>query len=95
MRRSPERTSNGATWRSAGDLNWELASPEAFDTATRFVRPEDIGNPFSVSSDPGQHAAWLNEFVEIGFSDLYLHQMTATRDLYGRVAAKVLPEVLS
>ena len=79
-----------------GDLNWELRSPEEFDTATRFVRPEDIRESVLVSADPGQHAAWLNEFVEIGFSELYLHQIDRNQETFmDAFAAKVLPQLRS
>jgi alkanesulfonate monooxygenase SsuD/methylene tetrahydromethanopterin reductase-like flavin-dependent oxidoreductase (luciferase family) len=70
--------------------------PEAFDAATRFVRPEDIRESVLVSADPGQHAAWLNEFVEIGFSELYLHQIDRNQETFmDAFAAKVLPELRS
>ena len=46
-----------------------------------------------VSSDPGQHSAWLNEFIEIGFDELLLHQVgrnqVAFLETFG---AKVLPQ---
>src|SRR3712207_5023785 len=64
-------------WRTnvlGGEVNWELRSPADFDTATRFVRPEDMAQSVLVSSDLGRHAAWLAEYVELGFSELQLHQ---------------------
>ncbi|MDQ4060940.1 MAG: TIGR03885 family FMN-dependent LLM class oxidoreductase [Pseudomonadota bacterium] len=58
-----------------GEVNWELRAPEDFDTATRFVRPEDIRQSVLVSSDLGQHAAWLAEYIDLGFEELQLHQI--------------------
>jgi len=79
-----------------GDVNWDLRSPEQFDTATRFVRPEDIRQSVLVSSDPGQHAAWLSEFVEIGFEHLYLHQIDRNQEIFmDAFASKVLPQLRS
>jgi probable non-F420 flavinoid oxidoreductase len=79
-----------------GDVNWELRSPEQFDTATRLVRPEDMRESVLISSDPGQHAAWLNEFVELGFADLYLHQIDRNQETFmDAFAAKVLPQLRS
>jgi coenzyme F420-dependent glucose-6-phosphate dehydrogenase len=79
-----------------GQVNWELRSPEDFDTATRLVRPEDIRESVLVSSDLGQHAAWLEEYIEIGFSELQLHQIGRNQqafiEAFGR---KVLPELSS
>jgi alkanesulfonate monooxygenase SsuD/methylene tetrahydromethanopterin reductase-like flavin-dependent oxidoreductase (luciferase family) len=86
-------------WRTnvlGGEVNWELRSPADFDTATRFVRPEDMRESVLISSDPGQHAAWLAEFIEIGFEELQLHQVGRNQhsfiDAFG---AKVLPQLRS
>ena len=78
------------------EVNWELRSPADFDTATRFVKPEDMRESVLISSDPGQHAAWLAEFIEIGFEELQLHQVGRNQhsfiDAFG---AKVLPQLRS
>jgi coenzyme F420-dependent glucose-6-phosphate dehydrogenase len=86
-------------WRTnvlGGEVNWELRLPADFDTATRFVRPEDMRESVLISSDPGQHAAWLAEFIEIGFEELQLHQVGCNQhsfiDAFG---AKVLPQLRS
>ncbi|NNM72735.1 TIGR03885 family FMN-dependent LLM class oxidoreductase [Enterovirga aerilata] len=79
-----------------GDVNWDLPSPEAFDAATRFVRPEDIRESVLVSADPGRHAAWLREFAELGFEELLLHQIDRDQERFmDAFAAKVLPQVRS
>jgi probable non-F420 flavinoid oxidoreductase len=79
-----------------GDVNWNLRSPEEFDAATRFVRPDDIRQSVLVSSDPGQHAAWLREFIEIGFEHLYLHQIDRNQEIFmDAFAANVLPQLRS
>jgi hypothetical protein len=75
-------------------VNWELRSPEDFDMATRFVRPEDMRESVLISADLGQHAAWLAEYVELGFSELQLHQVG--RDQEGFIEAfgrSVLPQL--
>ena len=86
-------------WRTnvlGGEVNWELRSPTDFDTATRFVKPEDMRESVLISSDPGQHAAWLTEFIELGFDELQLHQVGRNQhsfiDAFG---AKVLPQLCS
>jgi coenzyme F420-dependent glucose-6-phosphate dehydrogenase len=58
-----------------GEVNWELRSPEHFDTATRFVKPEDMRQSLLISADLGRHAAWLAEYAEMGFAELHLHQV--------------------
>ncbi|WP_375459988.1 TIGR03885 family FMN-dependent LLM class oxidoreductase [uncultured Enterovirga sp.] len=77
-----------------GSVNWELRSPEDFDTATRLVRPEDLRESVLISSDPGQHAAWLNTYVEMGFEELQLHQVGRNQATFIEAfGAKVLPQI--
>jgi hypothetical protein len=49
-----------------------------------------------VSSDLGQHAAWLQEYLALGFDELYLHhvgqQQSAFLDAFGE---HVLPQLRS
>jgi alkanesulfonate monooxygenase SsuD/methylene tetrahydromethanopterin reductase-like flavin-dependent oxidoreductase (luciferase family) len=47
-----------------------------------------------VSADPDRHAAWLNDLVDIGFDEIYLHHVGQEQqeflDVFG---AKVLPQL--
>lgn len=75
-----------------GEVNWELRRPEDFETATRHVRPEDLRESLLISSDLSQHAAWLNEYMEIGFRELLLHQVGRNqREFIDAFGSKVLP----
>ncbi len=56
-------------------LCWDLATVEQFDEAAKHVRAEDVCGAALVSSDLGQHAEWLNEYVELGFDPIYLHHV--------------------
>ena len=77
-----------------GEVNWELRSPRDFEIATRFVRPEDMRESVLISSDPGQHAAWLNEFIELGFEELQLHQVGRNQHTFvDAFGATVLPQL--
>ena len=78
--RSEAAALNGAfeQWRYnviGGEINWDLRSPSDFDMATRFVRPEDMRESVLISTDPARHAAWLNDYIELGFEELLLHQV--------------------
>jgi hypothetical protein len=46
------------------------------------------------SADPARHAAWLREFIELGFEELLLHQVGTNQrefiDVFGR---EVLPQL--
>jgi len=56
-------------------LAFELELPEQFDAAARFVAREDVRSAVLVSADLGRHTAWLGEYVELGFDELYLHEV--------------------
>ena len=82
-------------WRTnvlGGEVNWELRTPEEFDTATRYVRPEDMRESLWISADPDWHAARIAELVDLGFDEIQLHQVgrnqAAFIDLFGE---RVLP----
>lgn len=86
-----------AQWASnmlEGDVNWELRSPEEFETASRFVRPEDVPGYVRVSADLGRHAAWLAELAELGAAEIIVHQVacdqTRFTEAFGR---RVLPQL--
>ena len=77
-----------------GEVNWELRSPADFDTATRFVRPEDMKESLLISSDLGRHAAWLQEFIDLGFEELQLHQVDRNQAAFiERFGREVLPQL--
>ena len=79
-----------------GEVNWELRSPKDFETATRHVRPEDMRESLLISSDPGQHASWLNDFVELGFEELQLHPVGRNQHTFiDAFGAKVIPQLRS
>jgi len=56
-------------------LCWDLETPEAFDVAAAFVRPDDVASKVLVSSDLQRHIAWLEEFAALGFDDIALHHV--------------------
>jgi probable non-F420 flavinoid oxidoreductase len=65
-------------WRSnvfPPPLCWDLDTPQAFDQASVHVAPADVARVVRVSDDLGQHAAWIAEYVELGFDDIYLHHV--------------------
>jgi probable non-F420 flavinoid oxidoreductase len=86
-----------AQWRHAalgGEVNWELRAPEDFEMATRFLRPEDMRQSLLVSSDLGRHAAWLRDYVELGFEELHLHQVGRNQQAFIEAFGKeVLPRL--
>jgi probable non-F420 flavinoid oxidoreductase len=75
---------------------WDLDSPEAFDVAGEHVPMSAVRQAVRVSSDLGRHAAWLQEYLALGFDELYLHhvgqQQSAFLDAFGE---HVLPQLRS
>ncbi|GAA5168510.1 LLM class F420-dependent oxidoreductase [Ornithinimicrobium tianjinense] len=54
-------------------VNWDTATVDAFDVMGEQVGPEAVARSVRVSADLGQHRAWLQEYAELGFDDVYLH----------------------
>jgi probable non-F420 flavinoid oxidoreductase len=84
-------------WRSnvfPPPLCWDLDSPEAFEQASAHVAPEDLHGAVRVSADLGQHAAWIAEYAELGFDDVYLHHVgQEQRGFLDAFGAHVLPQL--
>ncbi len=77
-----------------GEVNWDLRSPEDFAAATRFVRPEDMRQSVQISADLGWHTSRLAAFIELGFSELQLHQVGRNqRPFINAFGAHVLPRL--
>src|SRR5947207_1880330 len=57
-------------------LGWtvmtELPDPEAFEAATRWVRPEDVAKQIACGPDPERHAAAVRKYVDAGFDHIVL-----------------------
>jgi probable non-F420 flavinoid oxidoreductase len=63
-------------WRNnvfAPPVSWDLETVEAFDVIGETVSTEQVMLSVRVSNDLAQHAAWLHEYVEQGWDELYLH----------------------
>ena len=75
-------------------LPWDLKTAAHFDAAAAAVGIDEVRHVVHISSDLGQHAAWLAELLELGFDEVYLHHVGKEQgrfvDAFG---AKVLPEL--
>jgi probable non-F420 flavinoid oxidoreductase len=72
-------------WRTnvfAPPVCWDLDTPEAFDEAAKHVPPAAMHDSVLISSDTGRQAAWLAELAELGFDDIYLHNVGLDQDLF-------------
>jgi alkanesulfonate monooxygenase SsuD/methylene tetrahydromethanopterin reductase-like flavin-dependent oxidoreductase (luciferase family) len=84
-------------WRSnvfAPPVCWDLELTEHFDEVSRHVTEQQVAEVVNVSADLGRHAAWLREYAELGFDEIYLHhvgqQLDGFVDAFGE---HVLPQL--
>jgi len=81
---------NGATRFPRSDIR----SPYEFEQLARLVRPEDFEGRLLVSADPDEHRARIQQYLDLGFSRIYLHNVGRNQhewlDVFGSV---VLPRL--
>jgi coenzyme F420-dependent glucose-6-phosphate dehydrogenase len=71
-----------------------LRLPADFEAAAEFVEPDDLQGPVLVSSDASRHAAWLAEYAELGFDELYLHDVHHDQQRFlADFGERVLPQL--
>jgi probable non-F420 flavinoid oxidoreductase len=79
-----------------GNANCDLAAPEDFELAARFVRPEDMKASVFVSSNLDRHVERLQAQVALGFASINIHNIGRNQaefiEAFGR---EVLPRVRS
>jgi probable non-F420 flavinoid oxidoreductase len=84
-------------WRTnvfAPPLCWDLDTVESFDQAATHVPPEAMHGSVNVSSDPARHVAWLQDAIDLGFDELYLHHVGQDQDAFiDTFGERVLPEL--
>jgi coenzyme F420-dependent glucose-6-phosphate dehydrogenase len=83
-------------WRTntlPGIVNEELRTPQQFDAATASVRPEDLDWHVRIAADVKRHLDWLANDLELGFTQIYLHNVGGNQQEFIEVfGAQVLPE---
>ena len=73
---------------------WDLETVELFDAVSKHIPPEAMRRHVQVSSDLGQHAAWLHELAELGFDEIYLHHVGQEQlDFVEAFGDRVLPQL--
>ena len=70
------------------------ASPDDFEEATRDLRAEDLEGHVIMSSDPDRFVATIAEVANLGFDELYLHNVGGNqRAFLAAFAEHVLPRL--
>ncbi len=72
----------------------DIRSPHDFEAMARFVRPEDFEGRLLISADPEKHREQIQRFLDLGFDQVYLHNVGRNQaewiDAFGR---EVLPKL--
>jgi probable non-F420 flavinoid oxidoreductase len=77
-----------------GELLPMLRTPKQFDAASQFVTPDDVAKGIRVSADLAEHAAWLNDYVELGVDAVYLFNVNrGQREFIEAFGERVLPDL--
>jgi coenzyme F420-dependent glucose-6-phosphate dehydrogenase len=58
-----------------GPLGQELPLPRHFEEASQMVSESDIAEAIVCGPDPRRHVAAIEEFVEAGYTHVYIHQV--------------------
>jgi len=70
----------------------DIRSPHEFAQMAKLVRPEDFEGRMLISSDPEKHRAEIQRFADMGFDQIYLHNVGRNQvewiEVFGR---EVLP----
>jgi coenzyme F420-dependent glucose-6-phosphate dehydrogenase len=70
----------------------ELWRPEQFEAIARYVRPDDLHASVRISADPQRHLAWLHQDLDLGVSQINLHNVNREQEAFIDVfGAQVLP----
>ncbi len=66
----------------------DIRNPEDFAAMAAFVRPEHFKNRVLISSDLNEHVAHIQHYIDIGFTEVYVHNVGRNQEefipAYGR-----------
>jgi coenzyme F420-dependent glucose-6-phosphate dehydrogenase len=72
----------------------DIRSPQDFEQMAKLVRPEDFEGRMLISSDTDKHRAQIQKFLDMGFDQVYLHNVGRNQaewiEVFGR---DVLPKL--
>jgi G6PDH family F420-dependent oxidoreductase len=72
----------------------DIKSPLDFEQMAKLVRPEDFEGRMLISSDPEKHRKQIQKFIDLGFDQVYLHNVGRNQTEWIEVFARdVLPKL--
>jgi alkanesulfonate monooxygenase SsuD/methylene tetrahydromethanopterin reductase-like flavin-dependent oxidoreductase (luciferase family) len=72
----------------------ELRTAKQLQDAAQLVPKEIMKEHVLISTEPQQYAEWLQQYIDLGFTTLVLHNVNLEQERFIEVfAEKVLPQV--
>ncbi len=86
-----------AEWRQntlPNSVMTDLKHPQQIVAAAQHVTPDKLDAAIRISSDPGQHVAWIQQELERGFDGVFLHEVGPEQERFVEVFGReVLPRL--
>lgn len=70
----------------------DIRNPEDFEAMAKLVRPEHYKNRVLLSPDLEEHVAHLQHFIDLGFNEVYVHNVGRNQEAFVRAyGERVVP----
>ncbi len=80
-----------------GGMNFpkqDIRNPEDFEAMAKLVRPENFVGRVFMSADLDEHRAHIQHFIDLGFTEVYVHNVGRNQEEFIRVyGQKVIPSL--
>ncbi len=94
-----EATDNAMREWPNGGMNFpkgDVRNPEDFEAMARLVRPENYKNRVLISPDLDEHLAHLQHYADLGFDEVYVHNVGRNQEAFIRAyGERVIPRLKS
>lgn len=72
----------------------DIRNPEDFEAMAKLVRPENYKNRVLITPDLDEHAAHVQHFIDLGFTEVYIHNVGRNQEAFIEAYGKaVLPKL--
>lgn len=80
-----------------GGMNFpkaDIRNPEDFEAMAKLVRPENFKNRVFTSSDLNAHVDYIQHFIDLGFGEIYVHNVNRGQEAFIETYGKeVIPNL--
>jgi coenzyme F420-dependent glucose-6-phosphate dehydrogenase len=72
----------------------DIRDPEDFEAMAKLVRPENYKNRVLITPDTDEHVAYLQHFIDLGFGEIYVHNVGREQEEFIRLyGERVIPKL--